>query len=135
MIPFTATGLSVGLPPNQGVLSLPHPSRFVLPAMELILAVSNARGTRKSGAGLAGARESADVRRTKNPYSGARIGPFSRSAARNEKLPAEVHKVTIVRATSSRWLVNGCTRRHLAVPRYRTRAAKPRRAAPLPTER
>ena len=44
---------------------------------------------------------SAEVRRTKNPYSGARIGPFSRSAARNEKLPDSVHTVTIVLATSS----------------------------------
>ena len=36
-----------------------------------------------------------------------RIGPCSRSAARKEKLPALVHKVTMVRATSSAWLVNG----------------------------
>ena len=38
--------------------------------------------------------------RTKNPYSGARMGPFSRSAARKEKLPDFVQTVTIVRATS-----------------------------------
>ena len=41
--------------------------------------------------------------RTKNPYSGARIGPNSRSDARNEKLPDGSETVRIVRATSSGW--------------------------------
>ena len=39
--------------------------------------------------------------RTKKPYSGARIGPFSRSDARKEKFPALLHRVMIVRAASS----------------------------------
>ena len=34
----------------------------------------------------------------------------------------------MVRATSSRWLVNGCTRRHFAVPMYSRLASTPRRA-------
>ncbi len=50
------------------------------------------------------------------PILGRQIGPLSRSAAKKEKLPAFVHKVTMVRATSSGWLVNGWTFRHFDVP-------------------
>ena len=75
------------------------------------------------------------IRRTKNPYSGARIGPFSRSAARKEKLPELVHKVTMVRATSSGWLVKGWTRRHFGVPMYSRLNRSPRRPLPWPTDR
>ena len=69
--------------------------------MEVVLLVSSIRGTRKSCADLAEGGNSGVVLRTKKPYSGARIGPFSKSAARNEKLPDLVHTVTIVLATSS----------------------------------
>ena len=110
-MPSTETGLSLRFPPNQGVASLPQPSRSSLPAMLFIFWSSGICRAR----GFCGG--SLEVRRTKKPYSGARIGPFSRSAARKEKLPPLVQSVTMVRATSSVWLVNGCTRRHFAVPR------------------
>ena len=42
-MPSTETGLSVGLPPNQGVASLPQPSSSALPAMEFILWSSGIR--------------------------------------------------------------------------------------------
>src|SRR6476659_3607949 len=92
VMPCTKTGLSNGLPPNQGVSSLPHPKRPAPPAMAFIFV---ARRFRRSAGDFGEGARSSEVRRTKNPYSGARIGPFSRSAARKEKLPAFVHKVTM----------------------------------------
>ena len=41
------------------------------------------------------------VARTKKPNSGAKMGPFSKSAARKEKLPDFVRSVMIDLATSS----------------------------------
>ncbi len=56
----------------------------------------NASCQRKAKASIASA-----VLATKKPYSGARIGPRSRSAGKNEKLPESVRTVTIVRLASS----------------------------------
>ena len=116
MMPSTETSAAVGFPPNQGVSLLPQPSSFVLPAIEFIFSERSVRGVRESSGGWDAVGAGPPVRRTKNPYSGARIGPLSRSAARKEKLPAFVHKVTMVRATSSGWLVKGWTFRHFDVP-------------------
>jgi len=60
--------------------------------------------------------------------------PCSKSAARNETLPALVQSVMIVRATSSGWVVNGCIGRHIDVPTYNMQHFTPRRAAPLPVD-
>ena len=54
--------------------------------------------------------------RTKKPYSGARIGPCSKSEARNEKLPELVQTVTMVRATSPTSPLYGQSFRHFDVP-------------------
>ena len=116
VMPEAETAAAVGLPPNHGVSLLPQPSRLVLPAMLSIFSVRSVNGVRGSSGGGATVGACPPLRRTKNPYSGARMGPLSRSAARKEKLPAFVHKVTMVRTTSSRWLTNGCTFRHFDVP-------------------
>ena len=86
-MPCTETGLSVGLPPNQGVRRCPSPAVPWLPAMASIFWSPAEPGD------LAGPSEvcpkapaSFEVRRTKNPYSGARIGPFSRSAGQEREV-------------------------------------------------
>ena len=58
VMPPRETGLWAGLPPNQGVLSLPHPVSSGLPAMESILLVSSVSGTRTSSADLAAGPDS-----------------------------------------------------------------------------
>src|SRR5690349_8141638 len=108
VMPSVETDLSPGLEPNHGVSSDPQPFSPRLPAIASIFAESGIGVTFRAAGVFAAGGGSGLVRRTKNPYSGARIGPFSRSAARKEKLPAFVHTVTIVRATSSGCVVYGC---------------------------
>src|SRR5579862_6162646 len=112
VIPCADSGRSVGFDPNQGVSLEPHALISGFPATSAILVAKGIAMSLVASSGLGNGLD----RRTKNPYSGARIGPFSRSAARNEKFPALVQTVTIVRATSSAWVVYCCCLRHLDLP-------------------
>ena len=95
---------SAGLAPNHGIKPADQPRTSGTPAIESTFVLSSSLGGGASAAVLAFAGICfIPAARTKKPYSGARIGPCSRSAARKEKLPDLVHTVTMVRATSSGW--------------------------------
>src|SRR5579863_6524821 len=118
VMPSVEAGLSAGLDPNQGVSSEPQPFSRPLPAIESIFAESGIGVTFRASGVLTAVAGLGLVRRAKNPYSGARMGPFSRSAARKEQLPDFVHTVTMVRATSSGCVVYCCCLRHFDVLMY-----------------